>query len=171
MECKGCLTLFGVETNTFSLFGPDISRSAFKLKDRRIISITEIRSNIKESFNHLENDFDNISNRMVWIGMLKTYLISFEDELTEPYYKYLSWFVSTLRDVLAFNYAENITKEQLSLIKKGVEMICEKPMDCDKNSFEKYYAELLETGLSLLPTGKEFLDDEEQDNNSVNLDD
>ena len=81
----------------------------------------------------------------------------FEDELENNNHKYLSWFVSTLRDVFAYNYAEQITYEQLQILKDGIEIIYDKNIKCDKVDFEKYYTILISSGLSLLPTSSKAI--------------
>ena len=83
----------------------------------------------------------------------------FEEELEEYDAKYLSWFVSTLKDVFSYNYAEKITEEQLDLLKDVVETIYEKQEKCDKDSFTEYHLKLVESGLSLLPTTQKAIDE------------
>jgi len=119
----------------------------------------EIPLNIRTTFEKLEEDFDSISRRIVWCDELKEYLSSFEDELGDHNVKYLSWFVSTLRDIFAYNYAEHLTYEQLMVIKQGLEIIYEKHIRCDKEAFEKYYSMLVVSGLSLLPTSSKAINE------------
>jgi len=119
----------------------------------------EIPVNIKNTFEKFEKDFYDFSNRIVWCNELREILSRFEEELEEYNAKYLSWFVSTVRDVFSYNYAETITEEQLNLIKIGIETICEKQENCDKDSFEKYHLQLIESGLSLLPTTQKAIDE------------
>jgi len=124
-----------------------------------ISSSIEIPLNIRTTFEKLEKDFSDFSNRIVWCDELKNFLSKFEEELEEYDAKYLSWFVSTLKDVFSYNYAETITEEQLDLLKNGVETIYEKQGNCDKDSFTEYHLQLVESGLSLLPTTQKAIDE------------
>lgn len=119
----------------------------------------DIPTNIRTTFEKLEEDFDSISRRIVWCDELKEYLLSFEDELENHDAKYLSWFVSTLRDVFAYNYAEQLTYEQLMALREGLEIIYEKDIRCDKEAFEQYYSTLVVSGLSLLPTSSKAINE------------
>ena len=119
----------------------------------------EIPLNIRTTFGKLEEDFSDFSNRIVWCDELKNCLSNFEEELEEYDAKYLSWFVSTLKDVFSYNYAETITEKQLYLLKNGVETIYEKQGNCDKDSFAEYHLQLVESGLSLLPNTQKAIDE------------
>jgi len=119
----------------------------------------DIPLNIRTTFERLEKDFSDFSNRVVWCNELKNDLSKFEEELEEYDVKYLSWFVSTLKDVFSYNYAETITEEQLDLLKNGIESIYEKQGNCDKDSFSEYHLQLVESGLSLLPTTQKAIDE------------
>jgi len=119
----------------------------------------EIPLNIRTTFEKLEEDFSDFSNRIVWCDELKNCLSKFEEELEEYDAKYLSWFVSTLKDVFSYNYAETITEEQLDLLKNGIETIYEKQENCDKDSFAEYHLQLVESGLSLLPNTQKAIDE------------
>jgi len=119
----------------------------------------EIPLSIRTTFEKLEEDFSDFSNRIVWCNELKNCLSKFEEELEEYDAKYLSWFVSTLKDVFSYNYAETITEEQLGLLKNGIETIYEKQENCDKDSFVEYHLQLVESGLSLLPTTQKAIDE------------
>ncbi len=119
----------------------------------------EIPLNIRTTFEKLKEDFSDFSNRIVWCDELKNCLSKFEEELEEYDAKYLSWFVSTLKDVFSYNYAETITEDQLDLLKNGVETIYEKQGKCDKDSFAEYHLQLVESGLSLLPTTQKAIDE------------
>ena len=115
--------------------------------------------NIRTTFEKLKEDFSDFSNRIVWCNELKNCISNFEEELEDYDAKYLSWFVSTLKDVFSYNYAETITEEQLDLLKDGVETIYEKQENCDKDSFAEYHLQLVESGLSLLPTTQKAIDE------------
>ncbi len=119
----------------------------------------EIPLNVRATFEKLEEDFSDFSNRIVWCNELKNCLSKFEEELEEYDAKYLSWFVSTLKDVFSYNYAETITEEQLDLLKNGIETIYEKQENCDKDSFAEYHLQLVESGLSLLPNTQKAIDE------------
>lgn len=124
-----------------------------------ISSSIDIPLNIRNTFEKLEEDFSDFSNRIVWCNELKNCLSKFEEELEEYDAKYLSWFVSTLKDVFSYNYAETITEEQLDLLKNGIETIYEKQGNCDKDSFAEYHLQLVESGLSLLPNTQKAIDE------------
>jgi len=119
----------------------------------------EIPLNIRTTFEKLEEDFSDFSNRIVWCDELKNCLSKFEEELEEYDAKYLSWFVSTLKDVFSYNYAETITEAQLDLLRNGIELIYEKQENCDKESFAEYHLQLVESGLSLLPNTQKAIDE------------
>jgi hypothetical protein len=119
----------------------------------------DVPINIKSTFQKLEEDFSDFSNRIVWCNELKNCLSKFEEELEEYDAKYLSWFVATLKDVFSYNYAETITEEQLDLLKNGIETIYEKQETCDIGSFAEYHLQLVESGLSLLPTTQKAIDE------------
>lgn len=124
-----------------------------------LLNTIDVPTNIKTTFEKLEEDFSDFSNRIVWCNELKNYLEKFEEELEEYDAKYLSWFVSTLKDVFSYNYAETITEEQLILLKNGIETIYAKQEDCDKDSFTEYHLKLVESGFSLLPTSQKAIDE------------
>ncbi len=124
-----------------------------------IPSSIDIPLKIKTTFKKLEEDFSDFSNRIVWCDELKNCLSKFEEELEEYDAKYLSWFVSTLKDVFSYNYAETITEEQMDLLKNGIETIYEKQEKCDKASFAEYHLQLVESGLSLLPNTQKAIDE------------
>ena len=119
----------------------------------------DIPVNIKTTFEKLKEDFSDFSNRIMWCNELKNCLSKFEEELEEYDAKYLSWFVSTLKDVFSYNYAETITEEQLDLLKNGIETIYEKQVNCDKESYAEYHLQLVESGLSLLPNTQKAIDE------------
>ena len=119
----------------------------------------KIPINIKATFEKLEEDFPDFSNRIIWCNELKNCLSNFEEELERYDAKYLSWFVSTLKDVFSYNYAETITGAQLDLLRNGIEIIYEKQENCDKDSFAEYHLQLVESGISLLPTTQKAIDE------------
>lgn len=108
--------------------------------------------NIKDTFGKFVEDFDSIFRRISWCNELENTLLSFEDELEDPEAKYLSWFVSTLKDVFAYNYADQLTNEQLVVLKEGFKIIHEKGIRCSKKDYAEYHSKLLASGLCLLPT-------------------
>jgi len=124
-----------------------------------ILRSIEIPLNIKTTFEKLEENFSDFSNRIIWCNELKNGLSKFEEVLEECDAKYLSWFVSTLKDVFSYNYAETITEAQLDLLRNGIEKIYEKKENCDKDSFTEYHLQLVESGLSLLPTTQKAIDE------------
>lgn len=128
-------------------------------KSMSVFRPIDIPLNIRSTFEKLNEDFSDFSNRIVWCNELKNCLSKFEEELEEYDVKYLSWFVSTLKDVFSYNYAETITKAQLDLLKKGIEIIYDKQENCDKDSFAEYHLQLVESGLSLLPTTQKAIDE------------
>ena len=119
----------------------------------------DIPINIKTTFEELKQEFSDFSNRILWCNELKNCLSKFEEELEEYDAKYLSWFVSTLKDVFSYNYAETITEEQLDLPENGIETIYEKQENCDKDSFAEYHLQLVESGFSLLPNTQKAIDE------------
>jgi hypothetical protein len=134
-------------------------KSKITIPSTFISSSIDIPLNIRTTFEKLEEDFSDFSNRIVWCNELKNCLSKLEEELEEYDAKYLSWFVSTLKDVFSYNYAETITEEQLDLLKNGIETIYEKQENCDKDTFAEYHLQLVESGLSLLPTTKKAIEE------------
>jgi hypothetical protein len=139
--------------------GIDSWKRQFTSQSILVFRPIEIPLNIRTTFGKLEEDFSDFSNRIVWCNELKNYLSKFEEELEEYEAKYLSWFVSTLKDVFSYNYAETITKAQLELLRNGIKIIYEKQENCDKGSFAEFHLQLVESGLSLLPNTKKAIDE------------
>ena len=119
----------------------------------------DIPINIKTTFEKLKEEFSDFSNRILWCNELKNCLSKYEEVLEEYDAKYLSWFVSTLKDVFSYNYVETITEAQLDLLRNGIEIIYEKQGNCDKDSFAEYHLQLVESGLSLLPNTQKAIDE------------
>lgn len=119
----------------------------------------ELLSSLRNTFEKLEEDFDIQSRRIMLCDELEKHLSTIEDELENHKFKYLSWFVSTLRDIFVYNDAKQLSHEQLKLLKEGVGIIYEKNIKCDKETFEKYYSILVTTELSLIPTTQKAIDE------------
>lgn len=132
--------------------GLDILKYHVSGLSKYISNQISLSSNIKNSFKKLVEDFDNISNRIAWCKELEINLSKLEEELEQYDAKYLSWLVSSLKDIFTYNYAEEITETQLDLLRNGVNMIYEEQENCDKKTFEEYHLQLVESGLALLPT-------------------
>jgi len=115
----------------------------------------EISPNIKVIFNLLRDSFDNISMRNIWCDVLENLLSDLEGKVVKCD-KYLSWHVSTIRDVFAYNFAEVLTREHLNLLEEGIGILYKG--DCTKELFESYHSRLLESGLCLLPTSQKAID-------------
>lgn len=126
-------------------------------KETKDDSRTELLLEIQESFAKLESDFESVSRRIAWCSELEDNLSNLEDEIDDSKMKYFSWFVATLRDVFAYNYAEQLALGQLVALKVGIEFICKKSDSCSKESFEKFHSELIESGLSTLPTTEKVI--------------
>ena len=66
--------------------------------------------------------------------------------------KYMMWTISTIRDILSYNEHEILVGKPLDRIEKELLIIEEKKIDYSSDDFEKFFSDLLELGISLLPT-------------------
>ena len=119
----------------------------------------ELLSSLRDAFEKLEEDFDIQPRRVIRCNELEKQLSTIEDELENHEFKYLSWFVSTLRDVFVYNDAKQLSHEQLKLLKEGFDVIYENNIKCDKETFGDYYSILVTTDLSLIPTTQKAIDE------------
>lgn len=115
-------------------------------------------SKITKLFAQLEKDFDEVPRRIARCALLEEELANFEDSLEDEEAEYLGWCVSLIRDVLDYNYAEDLTNGHLGLLKKAIDLICSKGLNCDKKDCESLHREFLEAGLALIPTSQKAID-------------
>jgi len=111
-------------------------------------------SEIGELYSELKEDFEDIGQRIARCALLEESLGGLEDELEGEEAEYLGWCVSLLRDVLDYNYAEDLTKDRLDVLGRGIETICTERLSCDRESYRELHKELLATGVALLPTSR-----------------
>jgi len=115
-------------------------------------------SKIAKLFGQLEEDFDDIPNRIVRCELLEKELSDFENSLEGDETENLAWCVSLIRDVLDYNNAENLTETHLGLLKKAIKLISEKGLNCNKEEYKNLHREFLEAGIALIPTTQKAID-------------
>jgi hypothetical protein len=115
-------------------------------------------SKITELFGKLEEDFDDISRRITRCAVLEEELATLENSLEDEKSEYLASCVSLIRDVLDYNYAEDLAETHLELLKKSIGVINEKGLDCNKEDYQNLHREFLQSGLTLLPTSRKAID-------------
>ncbi len=111
-------------------------------------------SEVGRLFSELKEDFEDIGQRIARCALLEESLGGLENELEGEEAEYLSWCVSLVRDVLDYNYAEDLTKDGLDVLGKAIGVICRKGLSCDREDYRELHKELLGTGLVLLPTSR-----------------
>lgn len=117
----------------------------------------KVNTNILKPFCD-EINFSNLLNRIRWGNKLDSVSKDLEKDLYDCDEKYLLWFIGTINDIFAYNYLSSMTKEQFNLIKIGIEIIY-KQEKCNKDSFEKYHLQLVESEITLLPTSQKVIDE------------
>jgi len=115
-------------------------------------------STVTKLLAELEEDFDGVGRRFVRSTLLEEGLGRLEDSLEEDETECLAWCVSLIRDVLDYNYAEDLTQTHLGLLKKAIGLICEKGLDCNKEHYLNLHKQFLQSGLSLLPTSRKAIE-------------
>lgn len=113
---------------------------------------------VTELFGDLEQDFDDVPRRIIRCELLEKELAGFEDSLEDDGTECLAWCVSVVRDVLDYNYAEELTETHLGLLKKAIGLIRDKALDCNKEDYQNLHKEFLEAGLALIPTSQKAID-------------
>lgn len=113
---------------------------------------------VTKLFGELEEDFDELPNRIVRCELLEKELSAFEESLEGDETECLAWCVSLIRDVLDYNNAENLTETYLGLLKRAIKLIAEKGPDCNKEDYKNLHKEFLEAGIALIPTTQKAID-------------
>lgn len=113
---------------------------------------------VKEIFTELEQDFNDIARRVARCEVLEEDLAVLENSLEVEETEYLGWCISLIRDVLDYNYAEDLNKQHLDLLKKGIDLIYNKELECDKEDYQNLHKEFLQSGLALIPTTQKAID-------------
>ncbi len=122
------------------------------------LSYQENLSKVTKLLADLEQDFDDVGRRLVMCTLLEEELGHLEDSLEDDDSEYLAWCVSLVRDVLDYNYPEDITRNHLDLLKKAVEIIYNKGPSCSKQDYQDLHKTFLEAGLALLPTSQKAIE-------------
>jgi len=116
-------------------------------------------SAVTEVFGELEEDFDDIARRVARCAVLEEELAGLENSLEEDEEtEYLGWCVSLIRDVLDYNYAEDLTETHLGLLRKAIDLVYDKGSDCNKEDYQGLHKEFLQTGLAILPTTQKAIE-------------
>ncbi|MCK4782678.1 MAG: hypothetical protein KAV87_02925 [Desulfobacteraceae bacterium] len=113
---------------------------------------------VTKLFGELEGDFDEVGRRIVRCTLLEEELGHLEDSLESDEKEGLAWCVSLIRDVLDYNFAEDLTETHLGLLKKAIGLVHDKGSDCNKEDYQSLHKEFLQTGLALLPTTQKAID-------------
>lgn len=122
------------------------------------LSYQENLSKVTKLLADLEQDFDDVGRRLVMCTLLEEELGHLEDSLEDDDSEYLALCVSLVRDVLDYNYPEDITRNHLDLLKKAVEIIYNKGPSYSKQDYQDLHKTFLEAGLALLPTSQKAIE-------------
>ena len=106
----------------------------------------------------LEQDFDDVGRRIVRCTFLEEELGRLEVSLEDEEAECLFWCVSLVRDVLDYNYPEDLDTNHLALLQKAVNLMHEKALGCTKQDYQDLHKEFLQEGLALVPTTKKAID-------------
>jgi len=115
-------------------------------------------STVTKLFGELEEDFEDIARRITRCAVLEKELAAFENSLDDEKTEYLAWCVSLIRDVLDYNYAEDLTQTHLNLLKKAIGLIYNKGPEFNKEDYQNLHKEFLQAGLALIPTTQKAID-------------
>lgn len=109
-------------------------------------------------FAELEQDFEDIGRRIVRCTLLEEELGRLEDYLEDDEAECLCWCVSLVRDILDYNYPEDLSKSHIILFKKAIDLIYKKNINCNKQDYQDLHKTFLESGLALLPTSRKAIE-------------
>jgi len=140
--------------------------------DRQPLIYADRFFTVAKLFTELEHDFDDIPRRVARCGLLEEELHTLEETLEDDEPEYLSWCISLLRDVFDYNYAEDLNRSHLPIIKEGIKLICQRGSSCNREEYQELHRNLMQTGLSLLPTSDKACEKykyEENDNERQSL--
>lgn len=115
-------------------------------------------SKISKLFSELEEDFEDIGRRIVRCTLLEEELGRIEDSLEDDEAECLCWCVSLVRDILDYNYPEDLSKSHIILFKKAIDLIYKKNINCNKQDYQDLHKAFLEAGLALLPTSRKAIE-------------
>ncbi len=113
---------------------------------------------VTKLFGELEEDFDDIARRITRCAVLEEELAALENSLGYEETQYLGWCVFLIRDILDYNFAEDLTETHLGLLKKAMGLVHDKGSDCNKEDYQNLHKEFLQTGLALIPTTQKAID-------------
>jgi len=126
--------------------------------DEFILPYHEKLSAVTKLFGELEEDFDDVARRITRCAVLEEELGVFEDALEDEETECLASCVSLIRDVLDYNYAEELTQTHLDILKKAIGLIYDKGLECNKEDYQNLHEEFLRSGLALLPTSRKAIE-------------
>lgn len=115
-------------------------------------------SKIGKLFAEFEKDFDEIPRRIVRCELLEKGLADLEESLEDEETEYLGWCISLIRDVLDYNYAEELTETHLELLRKAIGLVANKSAHCDRADYQSLHEEFVQAGLALIPTTQKAID-------------
>jgi hypothetical protein len=114
---------------------------------------------LKEVIDNLEENFEDIANRIVMCEVLESKLGELEDSLEDEDAENMAWCISLVRNVLAYNYAEDLTIEHFGLIQYTLlGKVIGKQKECTKEDYVEVHKRFVESGLALLPNTKKAID-------------
>ena len=122
------------------------------------LPLQEDLSKTAELLADLDKDFDDVGRRIVRCTLLEEELRRLEVSLEDEEAECLFWCVSLVRDVLDYNYPEDLTTNHLALLQKAVNLMHEKGLGCTKQDYQDLHKEFLQEGLALVPTTKKAID-------------
>ena len=119
-------------------------------------------SKINTLYCELEENFDEVPRRIALCALMEIELAALEEFLEEEETEYLAWCVSLIRDVLDYNYAEDLEGAHLKLLRKAIDLICKNGTNCNKEDYQGLHKEFLESGLILVPISQKAIDNYER---------
>lgn len=128
------------------------------VSERPTIPYHDELSTLTKLFRELKEDFDEVTRRIVRCELLEKRLATLESSLEDEETEYLGWCISLIRDVLDYNYAEDLTKTHLELLEKAIDLICKKGSNCNKGDYQDLHKEFLQAGAALIPTTQKAID-------------
>jgi len=113
---------------------------------------------IERAVQELDSDFGDVALRITRCALLEAKLGELEDSLEDDELENMAWCVSLVRDVLAYNYAEDLDDIHLILIKEAIETVSKKQARCTREDYALLHSKFLETEVSLLPNSQKAID-------------
>ena len=120
-----------------------------------------LRSAAQRAFTNLARDFADIDLRLVRCAALEKTLGEFERALQGASGKYQRRCVALLRDVLSYNYAEDLTPEGLAVMESGMDLIAHRQSSVTRDDCRVLRNRFIGLGLCVLPVSEKAIAEEE----------